>query len=239
MPASFLMRRRRLLAAGLIAGALSPAHALIPRHLPSQRSAALPPGMQLDQTQSRIVRLWMAKIIQSQFKQANPRWQQRDCAGLVRFAVAESLRSHDAAWRRANGLLQEKLPPDPQLSMQQAALRHQWRLADGRQSSWVGALELVQENTVFAGRDWRRAQLADLFLYDQGDAQHLMVWMDGYLAYHTGSNTGSGNQARAKDDGLRSVPLRKLLSWQDTRWRPAPDNPNFAGVYRLQFLSAT
>jgi uncharacterized protein YfaT (DUF1175 family) len=34
------------------------------------------------------------------------------------------------------------------------------------------------------------------------------------------------------------VSLRELLHWQDTRWHPVADNPNFAGVYRLNFLSA-
>ncbi len=186
----------------------------------------------MNAAQSRVVRAWIAQIILRQLQSPSPRWQQRDCAGLVRFAVAESLREHDQHWRRANGLHGVPVPPEPLLTPAQSGLRHRWQLADGSRAAWVGALELVQENTVFVARQWQRAQIADLFLYDQGDAQHLMVWMGGYLAYHTGS-------VSKRDDGLRSVPLRKLLSWQDTRWQPQADNPNFAGIYRLQFLSAT
>ena len=62
-------------------------------------------------------------------------------------------------------------------------------------------------------------------------AQHLMVWMGSFIAYHTGT-------VSADDNGLRAVSLRDLRSWRDTRWHPSQDNPNFAGVYRLDFLSA-
>lgn len=203
---------------------LVPGSAIAPWHQRSQQ--------QFDSTQSRILRAWMAKIIHTQLKQPTPRWQQRDCAGLVRFAVAESLRSHDAAWRQANGLRAQMVPPDLVLTPAQAALRHRWQLADGRQAAYVGALELVQENTTFVSKSWNQAQIADLFLYDHGDEQHLMVWMGSYCAYHTGSVSKT-------DNGLRSVALQKLLRWQDTRWRPLPDNPNFAGVFRLSILSPT
>ena len=36
----------------------------------------------------------------------------------------------------------------------------------------------------------------------------------------------------------RAVALRDLMTWRDTRWRPDTANPNFAGIYRLNFLSA-
>jgi uncharacterized protein YfaT (DUF1175 family) len=75
------------------------------------------------------------------------------------------------------------------------------------------------------------ASLGDLLFFDQGDSQHLMIWMGSFIAYHTGSET-------AGDNGLRSIALRDLLRWADTRWRPEQNNPNFAGVYRLDFLSA-
>ncbi len=186
---------------------------------------------QLNQEQSRLARAWICKIIHTQLsQQPSPRWQQRDCAGLVRFAVAESLREHDLAWRRANGLLQTALPPDIQLTPQQAQLRHRWKLQDGSHAAYVGALELIQENSVFIGKNWQSAAMGDLFLYDQGDEQHLMVWMGRYVAYHTG-------KSNKQDNGLRAVPIQKLMQWQDSRWQAISSNPNFAGVYRLAFLS--
>nr|WP_243656660.1 DUF1175 family protein [Paucimonas lemoignei] len=193
-------------------------------------SAELP--ARLDAAQSRIFRAWMTRIISIQLAAGpTPRWQQRDCAGLVRFAVGETLRSHDEKWKRANGLAGRPVPPELNLDAAQQALRHQWRLADGSLSAYAGALELVQENSRYIAKQCNVAATGDLLFYDQGDAQHLMVWMGSFIAYHTGSVT-------ATDNGLRAVRLQDLLRWRDTRWHPSQDNPNFAGVYRLAFLTA-
>jgi uncharacterized protein len=184
----------------------------------------------LSADQARAFRAWMVRIIDSQIAQGpTPRWQGRDCAGLVRFAVAEALRPHDLAWRRANGI-GGRVPPELGLTEGQQALRHSWRLADGRRGAYVGALELVQENTAFVGKDLNLAQPGDLLFFDQGDDQHLMVWTGWYVAYHTGASD-------RRDNGLRAVSVRDLMAWRDTRWQPAAHNPNFLGVYRLRFLS--
>jgi uncharacterized protein YfaT (DUF1175 family) len=173
----------------------------------------------------------MIRIIQEQLRQGpSPRWVHRDCAGLVRFAIAESLRDHDERWLRANGIDVYQIPPEPKLSEIQRALRNTWRMQDGSSSAYVSAIGLIQENSRFVSKDINQAQPGDLLFFDQGDDQHLMVWMGGTVAYHTGT-------VLPQDNGLRSVPLSQLLSWKDTRWRPIPDNPNFAGVYRLAFLS--
>ncbi len=194
--------------------------------------AAPPLADTLTPAQSRAFRAWMARIVSAQFAAGpTPRWQQRDCAGLVRFAVAEALREHDDKWKRANGLAGKPLPPEVMLVPGQQALRHRWRLADGSLSAYAGALEMVQGNTRFQGKDCNRAELGDLLFFDQGDTQHLMVWMGSFIAYHTGS-------VSRDDNGLRAVALRDLQHWPDTRWHPSPDNPNFAGIYRLDFLSA-
>jgi hypothetical protein len=182
--------------------------------------------------QSRTFRAWMTSIIAAQFRTGpTPRWQQRDCVGLVRFAVAESLREHDEKWKRANGMAGTAVPPEIVLESAEQTLRHQWKLADGTTSAYVSAIEMVQENARFQNKDCNLAAPGDLLFFDQGDAQHLMVWMNSYIAYHTGTVTPT-------DNGLRAVKLRDLQAWRDTRWHPSQDNPNFAGVYRLNFLSA-
>src|SRR5688572_8295737 len=78
---------------------------------------ALPAGAaepaRLDPIQSRHLRDWITVLVHAQVEQGpSPRWTHRDCAGLVRFAVAEALRDHDLAWRRSMGLLGKRLPPD-------------------------------------------------------------------------------------------------------------------------------
>ena len=58
----------------------------------------------LDATQTQAFRGWFVRIVNEQLRQGpNPRWQHRDCAGLVRFAVAEALQKHDAGWLKNNG----------------------------------------------------------------------------------------------------------------------------------------
>ena len=186
----------------------------------------------LTPAQSRAFRAWMVRMVAAQLSSGpTPRWRQRDCAGLVRFAVAEALREHDIKWKRANGLAGQPLPPEVDLNLAQQALRHRWRRADGSISAYAGALELIQENTRFVTKDCNLALGGDLLFFDQGDAQHLMVWMGSFIAYHTGSES-------PQDSGLRAVALNDLLSWSDTRWHPTQHNPNFAGLYRLAFLTA-
>jgi len=195
--------------------------------------AALPdPGAPtLDREQSRAFRDWLLVLVHAQLQQPTPRWTHRDCAGLVRFVVAEALREHDLAWKRSMGLVGKRLPPDVS-GHQAAALRHAWRRVDGSRAAYVGALELVQENTRFVARQLTQAEPADLLFYDFGDDQHLMVFMGPYIAYRTGRHEPG-------DTGLRALRPSQLMAFSDTRWRPTSDNPNFAGVHRLSFLART
>jgi uncharacterized protein YfaT (DUF1175 family) len=187
-------------------------------------------AVQLTPEQSRVFRAWMVRIVDQQLALGpTPRWEQRDCAGLVRFAVAEALRPHDAKWRQANSV-GGRVPPDLDLSDAQKQLRHNWKLADGTRAAYVGALELVQENAVLVARDLNLAQPGDLLFFDQGDDQHLMIWSGRYIAYHTGTSS-------AGDNGLRAVSVPQLMAWRDSRWQPVAHNPNFLGVYRLRFLA--
>ncbi len=181
--------------------------------------------------QARHLRDWMAVLIHAQLEQGpTPRWTHRDCAGLVRFVVAEALREHTPAWKQSMGFMGQRLPPELKLSpAQTAALRNTWRRVDGQRAAFVGALELVQENTRFINKNLSQAERGDLLFYDLGDEQHLMVWMGPYVAYHTG-------QVQTGDSGLRAVRVPDLMAWKDTRWRPATNNPNFLGVYRLALM---
>ncbi|MGZ3253336.1 MAG: DUF1175 family protein, partial [Burkholderiaceae bacterium] len=185
------MKRRTFLLGTLPASMASMSLA----HAASESSA----DSMLTPAQSRTFRAWMVRIVSSQLAAGpTPRWQQRDCAGLVRFAVAEALREHDEKWKHANGLSGQAIPPEIMLQPGQQMLRHNWRLADGSRSAYASALELVQGNTCFQNKDCNLAAPGDLLFFDQGDAQHLMVWMGSFIAYHTGTVT-------LEDNGLRSI----------------------------------
>ena len=185
----------------------------------------------LDAQQSQVFRAWFVRIAQEQLRQGpSPRWQQQDCASLVRFAANEALKVHDAKWLRANGLSNRYLPPELELSAAQRQLAQQWQQGGGQSGPYVNAIKLIQFNSQFVGRDLNQARPGDLMFFDQGDDQHLMIWMGRHIAYHTGTSTQT-------DNGMRSVSLQQLMTWKDTRWIPDASNPNFIGVYRLHFLS--
>lgn len=215
------MNRRALLASALAASA----HALLPR-------AVAEDEVVLDPAQSRVFRAWFVRIVNEQLRQGpSPRWQQQDCAGLVRFAANEALKVHDGAWLRSMGISHADLPPELDLSSAQRRLAQSWQQGGGETGPYVSAIGLVQHNCIAVARDVQQAAPADLLFFDQGDAQHLMIWMGRYLAYHTGSSS-------AQDNGLRRLSLAELMQWKDTRWIPDAHNPNFAGVYRLRWLRA-
>jgi hypothetical protein len=188
-------------------------------------------GVRLDPRQSTIARAWIVRVINEQLRRGpTPRWFHRDCAGLVRFAVAEAFRPHDAGWRRASGISNGALPPELELTGAEREWLRGWAQADGTRGAFATAHVLVRRNSRLVGRDVNQAVAGDLFFYDQGDDQHLMVWMGRYVAYHTGTET-------ATDNGLRAVTLEQLMRGKDSRWRPEPGNPNFIGIFRLAFLS--
>jgi len=218
---------RRQFVAGLAAGLLVPSFV---KALPVNSTAESSVAIRFSAEESRALRAWIVQIAEAQIVSGpTPKWQQRDCAGLVRFAVAEALATHDERWRRAMGM-HGPLPPDlaPEAARQQ--LRHRWRRPDGTEGAFVNAIGLIQENSVAIGRDPRLAQSADLFFYDQGTAQHLMLWTGRRVVYH------NGTLPTPEDNGLRAVALAELRRWPDTRWRPIEENPNFIGVFSLAFL---
>ena len=229
------MRRRFLsacaatgLAAGLMAAYASPARAL-QAPLAGDDQDRLSPG------QSTLFRAWFTLIVDQQIRRGpTPRWTQRDCAGLVRFAADNALRKHGADWLKANGLNgsadASRLPPEISLDAKQRTLAQRWTQIDGSSGPYASAIALVQENSRFVSRDINQALPVDLLFYDQGDDQHLMIWLDRYIAYHTGTTTPT-------DNGLRAVSVSELMQWRDSRWRPIDGNPNFIGLFRLDFLA--
>jgi uncharacterized protein YfaT (DUF1175 family) len=200
---------------------------------------------------------WFAAIAEMQFYQTSDEWntQQRDCAGLVRFAWREALRKHDRLWFQKMGAQYEPVAPDVRAySLEANPLGEKLFRTDfgafkdsdittGKFADFADARTLRNFNCVFVSRDRRRAQRGDLLFFHQPWVSkfpfHVMIFIgepqrDGesaadWVVYHTG--------ASPTDEGtIKKVRLSVLDHHPDKRWRPVESNPNFLGFYRLKIL---
>jgi uncharacterized protein YfaT (DUF1175 family) len=202
-------------------------------------------------------RRWFTAIAETQFYQLSDQWnaEQRDCAGLVRFAIREALRRHDRIWFQKMGPGYETVAPDVAgFNLDQNALGekifrtdfgsfHESDLRNGRFSEFADGRSLKNFNSVFVSRDRREAQPGDLLFFYQPWVQkfpyHVMVLLGSahiapngapdWVVYHTGSSP--------IDQGtVKKVQLSVLDHHPDPRWRPVESNRNFLGFYRLKIL---
>ena len=216
--------------AALWLGAAAGAVRAAPAAMPSAITDPLP----LDAAQSRAFRAWFVAIAQDQVRRGpTPRWVHRDCAGLVRFAAAQAMATHDASWLKSMGWPLNQPLPGAELALApvQQAWKNTWRLPNGEKAAYASAIAIVQNNTRFLGKGRDAIAPGDLLFFDQGDDQHLMVWTGRAVVYHTGA------EPAPDDSGLRGTTLAALERHTDTRWRPAPENPNFGGWFRFRFLA--
>lgn len=203
-------------------------------------------------------RRWFTAIAETQFYQLSDQWnaEQRDCAGLVRFAIREALRRHDRIWFQKMGPGYETVAPDvagfnlDQNPLGKKIFRtdfgsfHESDLRNGRFSEFADGRSLKNFNSVFVSRDRREAQPGDLLFFYQPWVQkypyHVMVVLGSphiapngasdWVVYHTGSSpTDQGT--------VKKVQLSILDHHPDPRWRPVESNKNFLGFYRLKILN--
>ena len=197
-------------------------------------------------------------IAEMQFYRLSDQWNadQRDCAGLVRFAWREALRRHDRLWFQKMGPGYEAIAPDASSNDTERRLlgdklfrtdfgRYDPRdLANGNFSEFADARTLKNFNSVFVSRDRRQARPGDLLFFYQPWVQkfpyHMMIFLGDqslaaggagdWVVYHTGSSpTGEGT--------VKKVELSVLDHHPDPRWRPVESNKNFIGFYRLKILN--
>ena len=202
-------------------------------------------------------RRWFTSIAETQFYQLSEQWkrEQRDCAGLVRFAMREALRHHDRAWFQRMGPAYEPVARDvsgfdldnnqlgEKIFRTESGAYHDGDQRSCRFSEFADGRTLKNFNVVFVSRDRREAQAGDLMFYYQPWVQkfpyHVMVFLGtprvapngqrDWVVYHTGST--------ATDDGaVKKVELSVLDQHPDPRWRPLETNKNFLGFYRLKIL---
>lgn len=202
-------------------------------------------------------RRWFTHIAEMQYYRPSDQWnpEQRDCAGLVRFAWREALHRHDRLWFQKMGAGYEAVASDGkgELSGNSPLGEKLFRtdfgtykpgdIAEGRFSEFADARTLKTFNTVFVSRDRHQAQSGDLLIYYQHWVQqfpyHVMIFLgaasvaadgaDDWVVYHTGSSP--------IDKGtVKKVELKVLDHHPDPRWRPIESNRNFLGFYRLKIL---
>ena len=202
-------------------------------------------------------RRWFTSIAEIQFYQLSAQWnaEQRDCAGLARFAMREALRRHDRIWFQKMGPGYETVASDvgefnlDNNPMGEKIFRtdfggfHESDLRNGRFSEFADGRSLKNFNSFFVTRDRREAQPGDLLFFYQPWVQkfpyHVMIFLgparvapngaQDWVVYHTGSSPN--------DKGtVKKVQLSVLERHPDPRWRPLESNKNFLGFYRLKIL---
>jgi uncharacterized protein YfaT (DUF1175 family) len=202
-------------------------------------------------------RRWFTLIAEGQFYHLSEQWkaEQRDCAGLVRFAWREALRKHDRAWFQKMGAGYEPVAADvARYNLEQGPLGEKLfrtafgsykdgELANGTFSEFADARTLKSFNSTFISRDRQDAEPGDLLFFYQPWVQkypyHVMIFLgeakmgnnqsSDWVVYHTGSSS--------TDDGtVKKVQLSVLDHHPNKRWRPIESNPNFLGYFRLKIL---
>jgi uncharacterized protein YfaT (DUF1175 family) len=201
-------------------------------------------------------RRWFTWVAEMQFYNLSDRWnaEQRDCAGLVRFAFREALRQHDRLWFQRMGENYDPVAPDLTPNFAASLAGKFFRtapgtytpgdIAEGRFSEFADAETLKTFNVDYAGRDRNQAKPGDLLFFHQPWVQkypfHVMIFVGeprvasegthDWVVYHTGA---SPNDAGA----VKKVRLAVLDQHPDKRWRPVSTNPNFLGFFRLKILN--
>ncbi len=221
-------------------------------------SDGIPDAAELRSSDDRAnFRKWFAHIAEMQFYKPGGAWNedQRDCAGLVRFAWREALRGHDRLWFQAMGEGYEAVAPDVKAyDLKRSRLGEKLfradfgsfqesDLANNKFSEFADARTLKNHNVAFISRDRRQAERGDLLFFHQpwvqkfpyhvmifiADARHNGEGAADWVVYHTGSSPNDKGE-------VKKVRLATLDHHPDRRWRPVANNPNFLGFYRLKIL---
>jgi uncharacterized protein YfaT (DUF1175 family) len=236
----------------------SPSSTSSPNSLIDSDNDGVPDVVELRTYQDRdSFRRWFTFIAENQFYRLSDQWkdEQRDCAGLARFAIREALRHHDRPWFQKMGPGYETVASDvgefdlDHNPMGERIFRTDFGsfsdsdLRNGRFSEFVDGRSLKNFNTTFITRDRREAQPGDLLFFYQPWVQkfafHVMIFLgparvaangaNDWVVYHTGSSpTDKGT--------VKKVELSVLDHHPDPRWRPVESNKNFLGFYRLKIL---
>lgn len=214
----------------------------------------------VDEFDRAAFRAWFVWLADAQFTRPTP--DVTDCAALVRHAVREALRPHNAEWIRLHAPL--AAPTFPDVRKPPPVRGEAWplfRTLGGTLAEFADAQAIVRYNARPVGRDVEAARPGDLLYFHQDSRQspdHLMVFVgpssfdaeragNDWIVYHTGPSTtlraGPSTTLRAgpDDEGageVRKVRVATLLRHPAPRWRPRRENRSFVGVFRLAILES-
>jgi hypothetical protein len=204
-----------------------------------EQARYLPP---LDETPLRQAVTQLALL---QARRVSPRWQteQRDCAGLVRFAFREALQQRSGEQRRRLDI--PAALPVPALTDQARTIFPAypaiWQVAPDaagrvRFSAFADAETLIGYNFRPKCRSLDGARSGDLLVFrkalDVEQPYHLMLFVEdrpvNLVVYHNGAAGAQGQ--------VRVVRVPELQRSPDPVWLPTADNPHFLGVYEWNRL---
>ncbi|MFP2962665.1 DUF1175 family protein [Myxococcus sp. 1LA] len=199
-------------ASGARTHASAPSHASAPAASDAQRSPA-------PETRDVLLRRLVGARGAGQVRKQDAAWHpdQRDCAGLIRFAFRSAYKQ--VAPERLSTPL--------------------WRDGRGRASDFADAEVLLQQNFQLLGRDdaTREAlRTGDVLAFrqeqDAGPIFHLMLVVrpedrahaPARVVYHPGE----------KGAAVRTGVLQDLATEAPLEWRPVPQNASFLGFFRFK-----
>jgi uncharacterized protein YfaT (DUF1175 family) len=199
--------------------ALSLTLALAASTPPASAVLETPPASGSREARDVLLRREVGQVALAQFTKFDPRWHpdQRDCAGLIRFA-------YRSAYKR---FFPERLA------------QPLWMDVQGRPSEFADAETLLTRNFVPLGRDeaTREAlRTGDLVAFrqeqDSGPVFHLMMVVrpedkahaPARVVYHPGE----------KGAAVRTGVLHRLATEAPIEWRPVPQNTAFLGFFRFK-----
>jgi uncharacterized protein YfaT (DUF1175 family) len=208
----------------------------------------------LDASDRAAFRAWFTFLADAQFYRQPP--DVVDCAGLVRHAMREALRTHSPEWVRLASLPLNPTFPDVRRPPKPGD--DHWPLfrvgADQRAplTEFADVATIVRWNARLIDRRASAARPGDLLYFNQAEQKspdHLMVFVGAsmfepeghdWVVYHTGplapADSPAPGVATPPEGEVRKVRLRDLLRHPAPRWRPQPSNPRFVGTYRLSLL---
>ena len=184
-------------------------------------------------------RLWFTFLAEAQYFRAPEELpaEINDCAALIRYSYREAVGRHDDAWR--NGLGLRAVPSYPAVNQKLGA--NLFQTGPDSFAQFADAKTLRRWNAHFISRDLSSALPGDILFYRQLSQRmpfHTMVWLGAskvdrstgpWLLYHTGPTVTDPGE-------VRRVLVEEMTRHPDPKWRPAPGNENFLGVYRWNIL---